>query len=475
MEFEAVIGLEVHVQLNTQSKAFCADANDFGKEPNTNVSAISLAHPGTLPRPNYDQLRSAIKIGLAIQSDITRETFFDRKNYFYADLPKGYQITQDKAAICKGGHFTIFTNGFDKNINIHQIHMEEDAGKSIHDKHPDYSLIDLNRAGTPLLEIVTDPDLRSPEEAAEFIKTVRQMVRYLGISDGDMEKGSLRCDCNISIRPKGSNVLNTRCEIKNVNSINYAKRAIEYEIKRQIECHHNGETIIQSTLTFDPVTGKTSPMREKENAHDYRYFPDPDLPLIQVTDDDLKEIKSGIDALPFDLFSTLINKYQLTKENAQIITAEKEPALHFLATAKEVKNIEELTKLYLNKILPIYSETPLENISTQRIVDLLTLMDNGDINKTAAYQILFPKMLESVSDVQTLAKDLDLIQDKSASGDTNALLIQSILDGFPDELAKYKSGKKNLMGFFMGEVMKATRGKVDPKDAQTILKDLLNN
>ncbi|RME95530.1 MAG: Asp-tRNA(Asn)/Glu-tRNA(Gln) amidotransferase subunit GatB, partial [Bacteroidetes bacterium] len=283
MAYETIIGLEIHVQLSTRSKAFCGDEIRFGAEPNTLVSPISLGHPGTLPRLNFHHLEYAIRLGLALGSTINLRHSFDRKNYFYADLPKGYQITQDALPICVGGSLAVQVGGEEKHIRIHHIHMEEDAGKSMHDSADPYSYIDLNRAGTPLLEIVTEPDLRSAEEVDAMMSAMRQLVQYLDISDGNMQEGNMRCDVNVSIRPQGSTTLGNRCEIKNLNSMRYARKAIEYEVHRQIDLVENGQTVAQVTLNFDPNTGVTFPLRTKEDAHDYRYFPDPDIPPVVLT------------------------------------------------------------------------------------------------------------------------------------------------------------------------------------------------
>jgi aspartyl-tRNA(Asn)/glutamyl-tRNA(Gln) amidotransferase subunit B len=282
--YETIIGLEVHVQLATESKAFCGDDASFGGEPNTHVSAVSLGHPGTLPKANGRQIELATRLGLALGCKINTHNAFDRKNYFYADLPKGYQITQDKAPICIGGSLSIKIGNNWKSIGIHHIHMEEDAGKSIHTMAPRHSFIDLNRAGVPLVEIVTEPDLRSGEEVDAFMTAMRQLVRYLEVSDGNMEQGSLRCDVNISIREQGATILNDRCEVKNVNSMKFARQAIDYEVRRQIGLVEAGGKVKQQTLNFDPNTGVTSPLREKEDAHDYRYFPEPDLPPVVLSD-----------------------------------------------------------------------------------------------------------------------------------------------------------------------------------------------
>ena len=318
--YEAVIGLEVHIQLNTESKAFCADRASFSTTPNSQVSIISLAHPGTLPRVNSSQVTSAIKLGLALGCDINQKTYFDRKHYFYADLPKGFQTTQDSMPICVGGLVNFLLDKEIRTCRIHHIHMEEDAGKSLHEDGEDYSLIDLNRAGVPLLELVTEPDLHSADEVFEFIHALRKMVRFLDISDGNMEEGSLRCDCNVSVRRKGESILNPRSEIKNVNSARYAKRAINFEIDRQIKLLQEGKKTIQETREFIPESGITRPLRGKEEAHDYRYFPEPDLPPVIISDEEVSDIKKTIPALPIQCYRNLIENHDLSHADAIVIS-----------------------------------------------------------------------------------------------------------------------------------------------------------
>ncbi|MEM6965968.1 MAG: Asp-tRNA(Asn)/Glu-tRNA(Gln) amidotransferase subunit GatB [Bacteroidota bacterium] len=354
--YETIIGLEVHVQLATQSKAFCGDDTTFGGAPNTHVGVVSLGHPGTLPKMNKKQIEFAVRLGLALGSKINPRNTFDRKNYFYADLPKGYQITQDKEPICIGGALEIKVGEERKPIRIHHIHMEEDAGKSIHDVDPKHSLIDLNRAGVPLLEIVTEPDLRSPEEVDAFMTGMRQLVRYLEISDGNMEEGSLRCDCNVSVRKKGDNQLNERCEIKNMNSMRFARQAIQYEQKRQIDLMERGKRVQQNTLTFDPTTGTTSPLREKEDAHDYRYFPEPDLPPVVLAEDFVEKIKAQMPSLPFELFQQFTSEFKLPAYDAELLTEEKETALYFLNLSQGRKNYKAIANLIINKIKPFCNE-----------------------------------------------------------------------------------------------------------------------
>ncbi|WP_421946984.1 Asp-tRNA(Asn)/Glu-tRNA(Gln) amidotransferase subunit GatB [Phaeodactylibacter xiamenensis] len=476
-QYETVIGLEVHVQLDTASKAFCGDATAFGAPANTHISPVSLGHPGTLPRLNKKQVEYAIKLGLALGSKINMVNAFDRKNYFYADLPKGYQITQDRKPICIGGQLKITTEAGEKAIRIHHIHMEEDAGKSIHETDGPYSQIDLNRAGVPLLEIVSEPDLRSAEEVDAYMTAMRQLVRYLGVSDGNMEQGSLRCDVNVSVRPKGQQAFGERCEIKNLNSMRYARRAIQYEVKRQIDLIESGGEVRQETLNFDPDTGRTSPLRDKENAHDYRYFPEPDLPPIIVDADDLRRYHQELPALPWQLRERLSEKYGLPAYDVNLLTEEQQPALFFLELAQHTDLYKAAANLMINKVLPYCNEAGIElsafPLGVDQLARLLALIEEGKVSNTAAYQQLFPAMLESPETAPLeLAQSLNLLQ----NSDANALegIIDQVIAGNPDEAARYRKGKKALIGFFMGEVMKASRGKADPKMTNQLLREKLS-
>ena len=354
-QYETVIGLEVHVQLGTKSKAFCADSTTFGAKPNTQISTISLAYPGTLPKLNEQQVEYAIRLGLALGCTINERNQFDRKNYFYADLPKGYQITQDAAPICLGGALPIQVKGEERVIRIHHIHMEEDAGKSIHDQDPSASLIDLNRAGVPLLEVVTEPDLHSAEEVDAFMTAMRQLVRYLEVSDGNMEEGSLRCDVNVSVMPKGSEVFGNRCEIKNLNSMRFARRAIEFERKRQVDLIESGGEVQQSTLNFNPATGVTTPLRSKENAHDYRYFPDPDLPPLHLKEERVNNVRAKLPALPWELRRRFVSM-GVSDKDAVLLIEEKSTALFFQSFIQQYNNKKDrvvaAAKLMINKLLP---------------------------------------------------------------------------------------------------------------------------
>ncbi|MEM6318402.1 MAG: Asp-tRNA(Asn)/Glu-tRNA(Gln) amidotransferase subunit GatB [Bacteroidota bacterium] len=470
-KYETVIGLEVHVQLGTKSKAFCGDDASFGAPPNTHISTISLGHPGTLPRLNKRQIEYAVKLGLALGCRINQENRFDRKNYFYADLPKGYQITQDRMPICVGGGMDVTTEEGTRHIRLHHIHMEEDAGKSIHDIAPNASFIDLNRAGVPLLEIVTEPDFRSSMEVDAFMNGMRQLVRYLGVSDGNMQEGSLRCDCNVSVRLKGETKFNERCEIKNMNSMRFARKAIEYERKRQIDLIESGRKIAQQTLNFDPVSGVTAPLRDKEDAHDYRYFPEPDLTPVVISDSYLADIKKEMPALPWELQQEFTEKYQLSAYNAKLLTEERATALFFKELTTKTNNYKGAANLIINKINPWLSETK-SAISDfpathEQLSALIQLVDDGKVSNTIAYQRIFPQLLTTKKMPLEIAESMNLLQ--SSDDDFLAQLVQDVLDKNPDKVKAYKKGKKGLIGFFMGQVMKASKGKAEPKSTNALL------
>lgn len=475
--YETVIGLEIHVQLATNSKAFCGDKVAFGDAPNTHVSAISLGHPGTLPRLNTEQVNHAVRLGLALGSDIQLRNTFDRKNYFYADLPKGYQITQDNLPICIGGSIDIQVGDEIKTIRFHHIHMEEDAGKSIHDSDDPYSYIDLNRAGTPLLEIVTEPDLRSAEEVDALMTAMRRLVRFLGISDGNMQEGSMRCDCNVSIRPIGANYYGNRCEIKNLNSMRYARKAIAYEVKRQQKIVEAGGTVDQQTLNFDPVSGSTSPLRSKEDAHDYRYFPDPDLPPVVLTTQQVEELEASLPELPWKLDQRLQQQYQLTPYQTSLLTAEPEPARFFLSLAEATPYYKAAANLVINKLMPWTKDT--DNaltrypLSVATLHKFLELIEAGKISNSVAYQELLPALLaQPTASPEELANKNKWLQ----SDDSNELAtwVAAALEKFPNKVTAYRKGKKGLIGLFMGEVMKQSKGQVDPKKAQQALRKALD-
>jgi aspartyl-tRNA(Asn)/glutamyl-tRNA(Gln) amidotransferase subunit B len=473
-QYETVIGLEIHVQLSTRSKAFCGDDASFGGAPNTQVSPISLGHPGTLPRLNRQLLEYAVRLGLALGSRINLTSTFDRKNYFYADLPKGYQITQDRQPICVGGTLSIQVGESEKVIRIHHVHIEEDAGKSLHDTGSPYSQIDLNRAGVPLLEIVSEPDLRSAEEVDAYMSAMRQLVRYLGISDGNMEQGSLRCDCNVSVRRKGSERLGERCEIKNLNSMRYARRAIEYERKRQIDLLEAGGKVVQQTLNFDPATGQTSPLRDKEDAHDYRYFPEPDLPPVVLSPEYLEAVRFSLPALPWEMRARLMEEYGLPEYDAQLLAEEQPPALFFLELCEQTANAKAAANLIINKILPHCNEAGIAigdfPLGFARLAAFIQLIDEGKVASALAYQRIFPALLDEPAQTPlAIAEALNLIQ--TSDEDFLAKLVDQVLAANPEEVERYRKGKKGLLGFFMGEVMKASGGKADPKATSGLLRE----
>jgi len=475
-QYETVIGLEIHIQLSTKSKAFCGDDAAFGAAPNTHVSAISLGHPGTLPRLNKREIEYAVTLGLALGSRISPVSYFDRKNYFYTDLPKGYQITQDRQPICVGGSVEIEAGGKRRMIRIHHVHMEEDAGKSIHDIDPRHSLIDLNRAGVPLLEIVSEPDLRSPEEVDAFMTAMRQLVRYLDISDGNMQEGSMRCDCNVSVRRKGETQLNERCEIKNLNSMRYARRAIEYEFKRQVDLLESGRKVLQQTLNFDPATGRTSPLRDKENAHDYRYFPEPDLVPVVLSEAYIEDLKHTLPPLPKELYKQFVTEFQLSEYDANLLTEEKQTALFFRNLVQHTPHFKAAANLIINKINPFLNEKkmtlPEFPVSPKRLAAFIQLIEDGKVSNMIAYQRIFPLLLEQPSKTPLeIAESLNLVQ----NADENFLeeLIEASLAQNAEKVAAYRNGKKGLLGFFMGDIMRKSKGKADPKATNALLKEKL--
>ncbi|TVQ72061.1 MAG: Asp-tRNA(Asn)/Glu-tRNA(Gln) amidotransferase subunit GatB [Balneolaceae bacterium] len=467
-QFETVIGLEVHAQLLTESKAFAPVSNRFGSAPNTNVTPLCLGHPGTLPVPNENLIRYAVKLGLATNCKIRSRSIFARKNYFYPDMPKGYQISQFETPICYDGHMDIdLEDGGTKRIGITRIHMEEDAGKSIHDQDPHNTLLDLNRAGTPLLEIVSEPDIRSPKEAGAYMRKIWQIVRYLGVSDGNMEEGSLRCDANVSIRPAGQKEFCTRTEIKNLNSFRNVERALAFEVERQKELVLSGGSVIQQTLLWDPAEMRTRQMRSKEEAHDYRYFPEPDIPPVVVTDEMLNQIRKEIPELPEARRRRYISDFGLTGYDASVLTEDRpladffESILDHGATAKPAANliITEIRRIMNEKGLAI-TEFP---VSPQRLAGLIALR-GGDKISSSAMQSLLDAMVdagpESSKTAEDLAREMNLLQ----VSDTGFLepIVEEVLQNNPEEVQRYLGGKQGLIGFFMGQIMKKSQGKANP-------------
>jgi aspartyl-tRNA(Asn)/glutamyl-tRNA(Gln) amidotransferase subunit B len=476
-KYELVVGLEVHIQLLTQSKAYSGDANAFGSLPNTNVSVISLGHPGTLPRVNKKQIEFAIRMGLACNMEIHHEMHFARKNYFYADLPKGYQITQDKTPICTGGYITIKDDaGNDKNISLIRAHMEEDAGKSIHDQDPFDTLIDLNRAGVPLVELVSAPDIRSSKEAYNYLAEVRRLVRYLDICDGNLEEGSMRCDANVSVRLKGAQEYGTRAEVKNMNSLRNVQRAIEFEMKRQIDLIEAGGTIVQETRSFDASNGSTFSMRSKELAHDYRYFPEPDLPPLVLSPSQIEEVRKAMPALPQELFFKYTSQLGLSAYDAGVLTENKEIAWYFESLIQHTAHYKAAAnwlsgdiKSYLNaNAIGIESF----KLDAERLAGLIELVQSSKVSYSVAAQKIFPLLADG--DARTA---LQIAQDMNLLIDTNENEIESIareiLAEWPDKVTEYRNGKTGLLGLFMGELMKRSKGKANPKTANEIVKNLL--
>ena len=476
-KYEVVVGLEVHAQLLTKSKAYSSDIAEYGGEPNTHVSVVTLGHPGTLPVVNKRTFELAMMMGLATHCKFTRVNQFARKNYFYPDLPKGYQITQDKTPLCTEGFLLIGEYGNEKKIGITRIHVEEDAGKSIHDLDPFYTLVDLNRAGTPLIEIVSEPDMRSSDEAYQYVTEIRKIVRYLGICDGNMEEGSLRCDANVSVRIKGVDAFGVKVEVKNMNSIRNVKRAIEYEIKRQIDAIENNETLVQETRSFDAARGITFSMRSKEAAHDYRYFPEPDLQPVVITDAMIESVKAKMPALPKELMHKYVEQLKLSVYDAEILTSEKSVCNYFEELITYTSNYKAAANWISGPVKTWANENALEineiPVSPAKIAEIIALTDAGKINFTIASQQLFPKLLESpAKDAVALATELNLIVESDS--DLIEQLAMDALAKYPDKVLEYKNGKTGIIGLFMGEIMKMSKGKADPKMATKILEEKLN-
>jgi aspartyl-tRNA(Asn)/glutamyl-tRNA(Gln) amidotransferase subunit B len=474
--YEAVIGLEVHIQLHTRSKAYSPDPAEYGGQPNTHVSVITLGHPGTLPRLNERVVEFAVRLGLACGSSIREENHFARKNYFYADLPKGYQITQDTTPVCTGGAIRIQVQEREKQINLIRIHMEEDAGKSIHDMDPFDTLIDLNRAGVPLLEMVSEPDIRSGDEAYAYLNEVRRLVRYLEICDGNMEEGSLRCDCNVSVMKKGAREYGKRVEVKNMNSFRNVQRAIEFEIRRQVDLIESGKTVSQDTRSFDANTGTTFSMRTKEMANDYRYFPEPDLPPVIIGKEFIVQVRKAMPPLPQELRDRFVSELKLTSYDADVLTEEKDIALYFNHLISFTPYYKAAAnwmigpvKSWLNEEARPLGEFP---IAPEKLAALIAIIEAGQVSFSAASQKIFKEMLvHPTEEPLQIAKRLNLIQES----DSSFLLgiIREVLEKHPDKVKEYRKGKTGLIGLFMGEVMKKSQGKADPKAATKIMKDEL--
>ena len=476
-KYEAVIGLEIHAQLSTESKLFCGDATRFGAAPNAHVSPITLGHPGTLPKTNTKAIEYAIKMGLACGCNIAQENYFARKNYFYPDLPKGYQISQHTTPICVGGNIVINTANGEKSIQLNRIHLEEDAGKSIHDISPINTLIDLNRAGTPLIELVTEPCIHSAEDAFLFVTEVRKLVRWLDVCDGNMEEGSLRCDANISIRLKGDPVLGTRVEVKNLNSIRNIKKAIEFEIERLIQLIETGGTIIQQTRSFDASNDTTFSIRDKEDANDYRYFPDPDLAPFHLTDEYIASIKAALPSLPNELKAAWKVAFGLSAYDTEQLCEHKGEANFFIKLTQQTKHYKAAANWMIGPIRAYLNETALgySDIegSLPYLVELFNLVEAGQLNFSVASNKVFKAVMEQPQSPSEYAKANNLIQTQSSESIAN--WIDEVLSANPEKVAEYKKGKKGLIGLFVGEVKRKSKGTADPQKTTQLLEQKLSS
>jgi aspartyl-tRNA(Asn)/glutamyl-tRNA(Gln) amidotransferase subunit B len=475
-KYEAVIGLEVHIQLLTQSKLFARDVNRYGDPPNTNISVITLAHPGTLPKVNKKALELAIKMGLACGSQISQYMIFDRKNYFYPDLPKGYQLTQDRTPICRGGAIEITTDQGIKRIALNRIHLEEDAGKSFHPVDSTDSLVDFNRAGTPLIELVTEPVIHQAEEAYQLLSEIRKLVTFLGICDGNMEQGSLRCDCNVSVRPKGDSKLGRKVEIKNMNSVRNVRRAIEKEVKRQVQQLENGHQIVSETRSFDEKTAGSVSMRSKEEVTDYRYFPEPDLSPVRIEDDWLNRIKASMPVLPKELKMQLEERYGFNSEDALFLTDSVEMLAFFNSAVDQYPYPMDLLnwlKGPVRSILKDRSQSIADlNLTPEQLGELAELTA-GKVSFSVAAQKILPALIDELGNTpKTLAERLGLLEQQDE--DSLEPIVLDVLGAFPDKVTAYKNGKKGLLGFFMGQLMKKTNSRADPKKANELLTKHLN-
>lgn len=477
-KYETVIGLECHIQLLTKTKMYSNDVAEYGAMPNTNVSVVSLGHPGTLPKVNKQAIEFAVRLGIAVNANIRSENQFARKNYFYADLPKGYQVTQDKTPICNGGFIlSKLKDGTEKRVNLTRIHMEEDAGKSLHDIDPFETLVDLNRAGTPLLEIVTEPDIRSGEEAYAYLTEVRKLVRYLDICDGNMEEGSLRCDANISVMLKGSKVFGKKVEVKNMNSFRNVQRAIDFEVKRQIDAIESGESIAGETRSFDATNGSTFALRSKENANDYRYFPEPDLQPVILNREYIESIRAKLPVLPAELYKIYTQTYLLSDYDANQLIELKEVSAYYNELVKHTSNYKAAANWILGTVRSYMNERAMTikefTLSPVRLAELIALIDAQKVSVSAAQQRLFPAMVEQTEEsAEVLAQQFDLIQNSNT--DELSSMVDVILLKMPDKVAEYRSGKVGLLGMFVGQVMALSKGKADPKLVNQLVKEKLD-
>jgi len=475
MKYEAVIGLEVHSQMLTDTKIFCGCSTKFGSEPNTQTCPVCIGMPGVLPVLNKKALEFAIRTGLATHCTISPYSRFARKNYFYPDLPKGYQISQYEHPICEHGYIEVVVDGNVKKIGITRIHMEEDAGKNIHEGGGKYSFVDLNRTGVPLMEIVSEPDIRSPQEAVEYMKKLRAVLIYLGVCDGNMEQGSLRCDANVSVRPEGRKEYGTRAEIKNINSFRFVEKAIEYEIKRQIKVIEDGGKIIQETRLWDSNKGITESMRSKEEAHDYRYFPEPDLTPITVEQSVIDEIRSGLPELPDAKRKRFVSEYGLPEYDAELLTTEKAVAEWFEQAVNAGGQPKAAANWVMGELMKMLNE---ENaaidsclIKPKQLADMIALIEKGTISGKIA-KTVFMEMYKTGKDAEGIVKEKGLLQISDESAIEKA--VDEIIAKHPAEVERFKAGEEKLLGFFVGQVMKTTKGKANPQMLNDLMKKKLS-
>ena len=474
MSWETVIGLEIHVQLSTKSKLFSGGSTEFGAESNTHVDLIDMGLPGVLPVANKEAFYKAIRFGLATGANINQTSSFDRKNYFYPDLPKGYQITQMTQPIVEKGSIKIAVDDYEKEINITRAHLEEDAGKSIHDMFEGETGVDLNRAGTPLLEIVSEPEISSAKEAVAYFKSIRQLVTFLDICDGNMAQGSMRCDVNVSIKKSGDKELGTRAELKNINSFKFIEKAINFEIDRQIRLIENGESVVQETRLYDSEKNETRSMRSKEEANDYRYFPCPDLLPVIISDNELKEIKENLPELPEEKEIRYINKIGLDESEAKIISSSKTMANMFEAASSKTDDAKLVAKWLVGDISALLNKDNIDidesNLSAENFGILIERISDGTISGKIAKSVL-EEVWETASDVDEVIQSKGLVQIQDESILEN--IAKKVIESNPDQVSAYKAGKDKLFGFFVGQIMKETQGKANPKAVNEILKDLL--
>jgi len=473
-QYETVIGLEVHAQLRTRSKMFCGCGTEFGLAANTQTCPICLGLPGSLPVINEKAVEMAVRTGLALNCTIRTKNRFARKNYFYPDLPKGYQISQYEAPICENGSLRVDVGGQEKRIRIRRAHLEEDAGKNIHEGAVASSRVDLNRAGTPLLEIVTEPDMRSADEVVAYLKMLRDILMYLDVCDGNMEEGSLRCEPNLSLRPIGQEALGTKVELKNINSFRYVKDAIEYEIKRQTKVLNEGGKLTQETRLWDVEKGQTAPMRSKEEAHDYRYFPDPDLMPMNLTDEWIEDLSKTVPELPSVRQQRFVTAYGLPEYDAGVLTSSRAVAEYYEACVKLFDQPKTVSNWVMGELLRELnnSGTPVEEspVSPERLVSLLRLVDQGAISLKVARE-LFPEMYAGGKTPEQIVKEKGLTQ----VSDEGALqtMIDEVIAKNPAQVEQYRGGKEQVLGFFVGQVLKASGGKANPGKVSELLKKKL--